>query len=71
VETRFKRLGVETKPKRLGTLIKGRIEEASSVGSIKLLIYRSNPAVVETRVDWREAVEIYPAVPKLMIVEVN
>jgi hypothetical protein len=51
LETRLSRLGVETIPKRLGTLIKGRIEEANSAGSIKLLMYRSSPAVVEIIVD--------------------
>ena len=51
VETKLRRLGVDTKPKRLGTLIKGRIDEANSAGSMKLLIYRSKPAVVETIVD--------------------
>jgi hypothetical protein len=29
--------------------IKGRMEEASSAGSMKLLMYRSKPAVVEIR----------------------
>jgi hypothetical protein len=42
-------LGVETIPVRLGMEIKGRIEEASSAGSMKLLMYRSRPAVVEMR----------------------
>jgi hypothetical protein len=40
---------VETIPVRLGIEIKGRMEEASSAGSIKLLMYRSKPAVVEIR----------------------
>jgi hypothetical protein len=71
VETKLTKLGVDTKLRRLGTLIKGRIEEANSEGSIKLLIYRSNPAVVDTSVDCREAVEIKPMVPKPMIVDVN
>ena len=48
VDTRFKRLGVETKFRRFGVEIKGRIDEANSRGSIKLLIYCSNPATVET-----------------------
>jgi hypothetical protein len=49
VETKLIKLGVETNPVRLGTEIKGRMEEASSAGSTKLLMYRSNPAVVEMR----------------------
>jgi hypothetical protein len=49
VDTKFIKLGVETRFVRLGTEIKGRIEEASSEGSIKLLIYLSSPAVVEMR----------------------
>jgi hypothetical protein len=49
VDTKFIKLGVETNPVRLGIEIKGRTEEASSAGSIKLLIYRSRPAVVEMR----------------------
>jgi hypothetical protein len=49
VDTRFIKLGVETIPVRLGIEIKGRIEDASSAGSIKLLMYRSRPAVVEIR----------------------
>ncbi len=40
---------VETNPRRFGIEIKGRMEEASSAGSMKLLIYRSRPAVVEMR----------------------
>jgi hypothetical protein len=40
---------VETNPRRLGMEIKGRMEEASSAGSMKLLMYRSRPAVVEMR----------------------
>ncbi len=48
VETKLRRFGVETRFKRLGTEIKGRIDEANSRGSMKLLIYRSKPAVVET-----------------------
>jgi len=40
------------------------IVDWSSVGSIKLLIYFSKPAVVETRDDWSEADEIYPSDPK-------
>ena len=49
VDTRLIKLAVETKLVKLGTEIKGRIEEASSAGSIKLLIYLSSPAVVEIR----------------------
>jgi hypothetical protein len=49
VDTRFIKLGVETIPVRLGMEIKGRMEEANSAGSMKLLIYRSRPAVVEIR----------------------
>jgi hypothetical protein len=59
VLTWFKRLGVETNPgpkrvavdtklRRFGVEIKGKIEEASSLGSMKLLMYLSNPATVET-----------------------
>ena len=51
VETKFNKLGVETKFNKLGLEINGKIEEANSLGSTKLLIYRSNPAVVETRED--------------------
>ena len=47
VDTRFNKLGVETKFSKLGLEIKGKIEDASSWGSIKLLMYFSNPAVVE------------------------
>jgi len=39
------------------------IVDCNSVGSIKLLIYFSKPAVVETRDDWRDAEEIYPREP--------
>jgi hypothetical protein len=42
-------LGVETIPVRFGMEIKGRMEDASSAGSMKLLMYRSRPAVVEMR----------------------
>ena len=49
VDTKFIKLGVETIPVRLGIEIKGRIEEASSAGSMKLLMYRSRPAVVDMR----------------------
>jgi hypothetical protein len=49
VDTRFIKLGVETIPVRFGVEIKGRMEEASSAGSMKLLMYRSRPAVVEMR----------------------
>jgi hypothetical protein len=48
VETKFKRFGVETKFNKFGVEIKGKIEEANSEGSIKLLMYFSSPAVVET-----------------------
>ena len=59
VETRFSKFGVETNPgvskvavetklRRLGVEINGRIDEANSRGSMKLLMYRSNPATVET-----------------------
>ena len=34
---------------RFGVEIKGKIEEASSEGSIKLLMYLSRPAVVEIK----------------------
>ena len=49
VETKLIKLAVETKLVRVGVEIKGRIEEASSAGSMKLLMYRSRPAVVEIR----------------------
>jgi hypothetical protein len=49
VDTKFIKLGVETIPVRLGIEMKGRMEDASSAGSMKLLIYRSRPAVVEMR----------------------
>jgi hypothetical protein len=49
VDTKFIKFGVETIPVRLGMEIKGRMEEASSAGSMKLLMYRSKPAVVEIR----------------------
>jgi hypothetical protein len=49
VETKLIKLAVETKLVRFGVEIKGRIEEASSAGSIKLLMYLSSPAVVEMR----------------------
>ena len=49
VETKFIKLAVETKLFRFGTEMKGRIDEASSAGSIKVLMYRSSPAVVEMR----------------------
>ncbi len=71
VETKFRRLGVDTKLRRLGAEIKGWMDEASSWGSIKLLIYFSNPAVVDTIVDWREAVDMYSIVPNPIIVEFN
>lgn len=37
VETRFNKLGVETKLIRFAPEIKGKIEDANSCGSIKLL----------------------------------
>jgi hypothetical protein len=49
VDTKLIKLAVETKLVRFGVEIKGRIEEANSWGSIKLLIYLSSPAVVEMR----------------------
>ena len=49
VETRLIKLAVETKLVRFGVEIKGRMEEASSAGSMKVLMYRSRPAVVEIR----------------------
>jgi hypothetical protein len=49
VDTKFIKLGVETSPVRLGMEMKGRIEDANSAGSMKLLMYRSRPAVVEMR----------------------
>ena len=49
VETKLVKLAVETKLRRLGVEIKGWIEEANSLGSMKLLIYLSSPAVVESR----------------------
>jgi hypothetical protein len=49
VDTKFIKLAVETKLVRFGVDIKGRIEEASSAGSMKLLMYRSRHAVVEMR----------------------
>jgi hypothetical protein len=48
VDTKLRRFGVETKFKRLGVEINGRIDEANSLGSMKLLMYRSKPATVET-----------------------
>jgi hypothetical protein len=49
VETKFIKLAVETRLVRFGVEIKGRIDDASSAGSMKLLMYRSRPAVVEIR----------------------
>jgi hypothetical protein len=49
VDTKFIKLAVETKLVRLGTEMKGRMDEASSAGSIKVLMYLSSPAVVEIR----------------------
>ena len=49
VETRLRRFGVDTRLRRLGVEINGIIDDASSWGSIKLLIYLSSPAVVERR----------------------
>ena len=67
VDTKLRRLGVETKLSKFGVEMKGRIDDANSRGSIKLLIYRSNPATVETScVD-----EINPAVPRPMTVELS
>jgi hypothetical protein len=43
------KFAVETKLRRFGVEIKGSMEEANSVGSIKLLIYFSRPAVVESK----------------------
>ena len=49
MDTRFIKLGVETIPVKFGMEMKGRMEDASSAGSMKLLMYRSRPAVVEIR----------------------
>ena len=49
VETKLIKLAVETKLVRFGVEIKGRMDDANSAGSMKLLIYRSRPAVVEIR----------------------
>jgi hypothetical protein len=49
VETKLIKLAVETRLVRFGVDIKGRMEDASSAGSMKLLIYLSSPAVVEMR----------------------
>ena len=49
MDTKFIKLGVETIPVRFGMEIKGRMEDASSAGSMKLLMYLSSPAVVEMR----------------------
>ena len=65
LETKFSKLGVETKLRRLGVEIKGTIEEANSRGSMKLLMYCSKPAVVETIVDRKDKEEIYPKDPIL------
>ncbi len=62
-----RRVAVETRLRRLGVEIKGKIEEANSCGSMKLLINRSNPATVETSCDD----EINPAVPRPMTVELS
>ena len=43
------RFAVETKLVRLGMEMKGRIDDANSAGSMKLLMYCSRPAVVEIR----------------------
>jgi hypothetical protein len=53
VETKVRRFGVETRLRRFGEEMKGKIEEANSLGSIKLLTYRSRPTVVETSCVWR------------------
>jgi hypothetical protein len=47
--------------------MKGSIEEASSVGSIKLLTYCSKPRVVDTK----DKDETYPNVARPSIVEVK
>ena len=49
VETKLIKLAVETRLVRFGVEMKGRMEDASSAGSIKLLMYLSSPAVVEMR----------------------
>ena len=49
MDTRFIKFGVETSPVRLGMEMKGRMEDANSAGSMKLLMYLSSPAVVEMR----------------------
>ncbi len=49
VDTKFIKLAVETKLVKLGVEMKGRIDDASSAGSMKLLMYLSSPAVVEMR----------------------
>ena len=49
VDTKFIKLAVETKLVRFGVEMKGRMEDASSAGSMKLLMYLSSPAVVEMR----------------------
>ena len=49
VDTKFNKLGVETKLARFGVEIKGRIDDANSLGSIKLLMYLSRPAVVDIK----------------------
>ena len=67
VDTKLRRLGVETKLSKFGVEMKGRIDDANSRGSIKLLIYRSNPATVDT--SCKE--EIKPAEPRPMTVEFN
>ena len=46
-----------------------KTDDANSAGSIKLLIYFSKPAVVDTRVDWRDRDEINPIVPRPWIVD--
>jgi hypothetical protein len=49
VDTKLIKLAVETRLVRFGVEIKGRMEDASSAGSMKLLMYLSSPAVVEMR----------------------
>ncbi len=66
MDTKLNKFGVETKPSRFGVDIKGKIEEANSRGSIKLLMYCSRPAVVETSEERRDKEEIYPKDPKLL-----
>ena len=66
VETKFNKFGVDTRFNKLGLEINGKIEEANSLGSMKVLIYCSNPAVVETIVDRKDNEEMYPKEPILL-----